>query len=334
MKIVRFEEYGGPLVIVDEPEPELQKGQLLIKMSYTAINMRDINIRAGLFRNFPPPMGVTSHILGNEGSGIVVASAGEQEIYPLGTPVIFREAYHLPHGGTWQEYVVATPQDVVLLPEGKDVRQAAALRTAYQSAYLALEIGGFSFTDASEQVVLATAVGSGTGNAALQIARAYGAKQVISTAGSSAKANKAQELGFHEVIDLSRETLVEGVKRLTNSEGTDVALDVLGGPYIAQALSTLKIGKTLVVIGNAAGDFQISLSIFELMAKRRSMRSLNVILTPLPERAHALQEILRLWQTDAITPLVDRVFPFTEVEEAQRYYTDHRPLGKVLLSFE
>jgi NADPH2:quinone reductase len=334
MKVIRFEAYGGPSMLIDEPEPTLQPRQILVKMSYAAINTRDLNIRAGLFRHSPPPLAPTSHIVGNEGAGIIVASADEQGMYPVGTPVLFREGYHLPRGGTWQEYVVAMPQDVLPVPQGKHLREAAAFRTAYQSAYLALEIGEFSFTDASDQVLFATAVGSGTGNAALQIARAVGAQQVISTAGSSAKAERAQAQGFHDVIDLSHEALGDGVMRLTNGRGVDVVLDVLGGSYIAQALSTLKIGKTLVVIGNAAGDFTISVSLFELMGKRRSIRSLNVILTPTLLREHALREIMHLWQEDAIAPLVDTIFPFTEVVEAQRSYKENRPFGKVLLSFE
>src|SRR5690242_6305578 len=100
MKAIVFEEYGGPSQVVDVDVSELPPGHLLIKMAYAAINPRDLNLRAGMFRNIPPPLGASSKIVGNEGSGTIVASNDAQQTYSLGTRVFFREAYHLPRGGT------------------------------------------------------------------------------------------------------------------------------------------------------------------------------------------------------------------------------------------
>lgn len=333
MKAVIFEDYGGPSQVVDIAIPELPPGHLLIKMAFAAINPRDLNLRAGLFRNIPPPLGATSKIVGNEGSGTVVASTDEQQTFPIGTRVFFREAYHLPNGGTWQEYVVAAPKDVLAVPPGKDMREAAALRTGYQSALVALETGGFQATEGTDQLVLAPAVGSSVGNAAIQLARAYGAPEPITTAGSTAKAEKARASGYSRVIDLSQESLRDGVKRLTNGAGVDVALDILSGPYFADTLAALKPGKTLVVMGGAAG-LQVSFMMVDLVGPRKSMRPLNLIFESPEVRRHALERIVPLWAQDRLHPLVDRVFPASEAEEAQRYFKEGRPFGKVLLSFE
>lgn len=99
MKAVVFEDYGGPSMLADVPDPDLLPGQILIQMAYAGINPRDLNLRAGMFQHIPPPLGATSKIVGNEGAGTIVASAEETPTYPIGTPVFFREAYHLPKGG-------------------------------------------------------------------------------------------------------------------------------------------------------------------------------------------------------------------------------------------
>jgi NADPH:quinone reductase-like Zn-dependent oxidoreductase len=333
MKAVTFEDYGGPSQVVDVPVPELPPGHLLIKMAFAAINPRDLNLRAGMFRNIPPPLGASSKIVGNEGSGTVFASTDEQHTYPVGTHVFFREAYHLPNGGTWQEYVVAKPQDVLPVQAGKDMREAAALRTGYQSALMALEIVGFQASQGTDQLVLAPAVGSSVGNAAIQLARAYGAPEPITTAGSTAKAEKAHTLGYSKVIDLSQESLRDGVKRLTGGAGVDVALDILIGPYLSDTIAALKPGKTIVIMGGSAG-VQVSFLLTELVGPVKNMRPLNVIFSPPQVRQSALERIVGLWEHNHIHPLVDRMFPISEAAEAQRYSKEGRPLGKVLLSFE
>ncbi len=333
MKAVVFEEYGGPSQVVDMPVPDLPPGHILIKMAFAAINPRDLNLRAGMFRHVPPPLGTTSKIVGNEGAGTIVASTDEQHTYPIGTRVFFREAYHLPCGGTWQEYVVATPQDVLPIQPHKDMGEAAALRTGYQSAFMGLEIGGFQVADGADQLVLAPAVGSSVGNAAIQLARAYGAPEPITTAGSTAKAEKARALGYSRVIDLTQESLREGVARLTEGAGVDVALDILGGPYMPDTIAALKPGKTLVVMGGAAG-LHVSFMITDLVGPRKTIRPLNLLMSPLETRRNALTHIVQLWEADRIHPLIDRVFPASEAVEAQRYFKEERPLGKVLLSFE
>ena len=333
MKAVVYEEYGGPSQVVDIPVPKLPPGHILVKMAYASINGRDLNLRAGMFRNIPPPLGATSNIVGNEGSGTIVASTDEQQTYPIGTQVFFREGYHLPAGGTWQEYVLATPQDVLPIRPGKDLREAAALRTGYQSALVALEIGGFQAREGTDQLVLAPAVGSSVGNAAIQLARAYGAPEPITTAGSSAKAEKARASGYSNVIDLTQESLRDGARRLTNGAGVDVALDILGGPYMPDTIAALKPGKTIVIMGGAAG-LHVSFVIFDLVAPRKSMRPLNLIFESPDVRRAALERIDRLWNEDRVHPLIDRVFPVSEAIEAQRYFQEDRPFGKVLLSFE
>ncbi|HET8841735.1 MAG TPA: zinc-binding alcohol dehydrogenase family protein [Ktedonobacteraceae bacterium] len=243
MKSIQFGEYGSPFQVVEVPTPTLEPGQLLVKMAVASVNPRDVSVRDGVFRHIPPPVGPSSKIVGLEGSGVVVASSEDAQTYPVGSFVFFRQAYHLPHGGTWQEYVVATPQDLLPIPPGKDMFEAAAIRIPYHTALLGLEKAGFQRAGDPNQVVFVPAVGSAVGNAAIQLVRAFGIQEPITTAGNSAKAEKARALGYSKVIDLSTEPLVDGVRRLTNGVGVDVAIDMLGGAYTGQILSILKPGK-------------------------------------------------------------------------------------------
>ncbi len=332
MKTIQFKDYGSPFQVVEVPTPALEQDQLLIKMAVASVNPRDTDVRGGLFRNIPPPVGPSSNIVGLEGAG-VVAVAGDQQTYPVGTPVFFRQAYHLPHGGTWQEGVVATPRDLLPIPSGKSMFEAAALRIPYHTALLALEKAGFRQDGGPGQTVFIPAVGSAVGNAAIQLVRAYGVQEPITTAGNSAKAERAQALGYSKVIDLSRESLVDGVRRLSNSAGVDVAIDMLGGPFTGQILSILKPGKTLVICGLSAGA-QATILVPELIGRARNINSLNVIFTPPAVQDPALERVLHLWQENRISPVIDRVFPFAQAEEAQHYLREGRPLGRVLLSFE
>lgn len=333
MKTIQFEEYGSPFQVVDVPVPDLEPNQVLVKMTAASVNPRDPTVRNGMFRHIPPPVGPSSKIVGLEGSGIIAASSEEEPVYPVGTRVFFRQAYHLPKGGTWQEYVVATSQDLISVPEHKDMFEAAALRIPYQTALLALEKAGFQRDGGADQSVLAPAVGSGVGNAAIQLARAYGIQEPITTAGATAKAEKARALGYDKVIDLSCESIYDGVMRLTNGAGVDVAIDILGGSYTGQILSAIKNGKTLVVCGVSAGA-QATILIFELLTKGKHINSLNIALTPPTIRESALDAVLHLWYENRIHPLIDRIFPFTQAEEAQRYLMEDRPMGRVMLAFE
>ena len=99
------------------------------------------------------------------------------------------------------------------------------------------------------KTVLAPAIGGSVGNAVTQLARALGAKHAISSTTSHAKAMEAKALGFSEVIDGSCETLSDGVRRITDGHGVDIAIDVIGGEVLSEALATLLLGGNLTTLG-------------------------------------------------------------------------------------
>ncbi len=324
MRAVQVRQYGdyNQLQVVELPKPEPGEGQVVVKMTASAINPLDDLMRQG---KFPVPL---PFIPGNEGAGIVEATTDAE--FPIGMPVMFKQAYRLPRGGTWQEYVLTPAHALVSLPAGKSDQEAAALRTAYETAQIALTIlGKFE----AGQIVLAPGVGGGVGNAAVQLALAQGAARAITTARSTEKANKAHSAGFTDVIDLQRELLRAGVDRLTNNSGVDVVIDGLGGDITKDAMAVLKPGRVHVLLGDAAfseAHFNISRDFLVKGTQLVGYRNMDV--------AHDVRElafavILSLWQKGQIKPLVGEMFPLEQAAQAQRYLMEGQNFGKVLLTF-
>lgn len=325
MRAVQIVEYGGydQLQLVELPIPTPEPGQVVVKMTVASINPLDNVMRLGIMR-----MGKSLPlILGSEGVGIV-ASEGT-DLAP-GTRVLFRHPYFLPCGGTWQEYVVAPRSLVAPLPDGTSDLEAAALRTAYATAYLALmDSGQFQ----PGQVVFAPGVGGSLGNAVVQLGKVLGASRVITTVGTSAKAQFAREQGYTDVIDLTQESVRDGINRLTNNTGVDLMIDGLGGEIAAQGLEALKMGGRAVLLGVSAGS-TLHLDITHFLTRALSIIAHQTALVPLERANEAFDVYFHLWLQGRIKPLIDRTFPIEQIVEAQRYQVEGRPCGKVLLTFD
>jgi len=324
MRAVQVETHGdySQLHLVDLPRPVPEEGQVLVKMTAAAINPLDNHMRLGIIpwaKNLPL-------IPGNEGSGVIASEGGD---LPVGTRVMFRQAYFLPRGGTWQEYVLAPRALVAPLPDKGDDLEAAALRTAYDAAYIGLVHHGHLQPG---QVVFAPGVGSGVGNAVIQLGKVLGAARVITTAGSSAKAERAREQGYTDVIDLMQEPARDGIARLTGNSGVDLVIDCLGGDITAQSLVALKPGGTLVLMGTSAGA-RSQVELMPIISKNLKITGHMTAFAPKDVVEEAFNTYFKLWTEGRIKPVIDRTFPIEQVVEAQRYQVEGRPFGKVLLTF-
>jgi hypothetical protein len=172
-------------------------------------------------------------VLGNEGAG-VIEDAGEYGL-AVGSRVMFTGPYGVGENGAWQEWLLGRPEDLALVADAIDDIVAASLPVAYLTAQVTLTLAGFK----PGMTVLAPGIGGSVGNATYQLARAQGAGKVISTAGSAAKAARARELGFEDVIDLTVEGLADGVRRITAGSGVDIVIESIGGTVTSEALSSL-----------------------------------------------------------------------------------------------
>ena len=231
-----FSGYGG-LRQVELPKPQPAKDRVLVRVTAAGVTPLDHTILSGGHPRAKAPL-----VLGNEGFGVIEDAGGSG--LAVGSRVMFTGPYGLRENGAWQEWLLARPEDLAFVPDTIDDVVAATLPVAYLTAQITLTLAGFK----PGMTVLAPAIGGSVGNATYQLARAQGAGKVISTAGSAAKAARARELGFDDVIDLTTEGLTNGVRRITAGKGVDIVIDSIGGTVTSAALSSLGPGGVLITL--------------------------------------------------------------------------------------
>ena len=183
--------------------------------------------------------------------------------------------------------------------------------------------------------MLAPGAGGRVGNATLKVARALGASQLVSTAGSPAKeAAAAADSGLSEVgiVNLQRESLADGLARLAPG-GVDIAIDALGGPVTGQAVGGLARGGRVVVMGYAAGS-ETTMRVTDLVWKLAHVSGFSLFAASADEQAEAYATILPLIAAGQITPAHNRSFPLAQAPEALRLLIEDRPFGKVTLTVD
>lgn len=304
---------------VDPPVPA--PGEVLVRMLTAAVNPIDDVIRRGRFPGSKePPL-----IPGGEGCGVVV-SGGDPD-WPQGARVLVRGGFGVTSDGTWREMVAASPESLYPVPDSLSDAQVAASGSGPFAGLLALEQGGF----APGQTVLVPAFGGAVGNAAWQIASALGAGRVITTAGTTAKAEAARALGAADVVDLSGESLPEAVGRLTGDAGVDLAVDSVGGSMTGQLVPCLATGGTIVVLGYVAGT-RAEIDLQVLVRKRGRIVTASLVREPAQRQRRLWERLYPLLADGRLVPVVGRVFDLAEAAGAQRCLAEERPLGKVVLS--
>jgi NADPH:quinone reductase-like Zn-dependent oxidoreductase len=218
-----FSGYGG-LRQIEFIKPRPTKGRVLVRVTAAGVTPLDHTILSGEHPRAKAPL-----VLGNEGTG-VIEDAGGSEL-AVGSRVMFTGPYGVAESGAWQDWLLVRPEHLALVPDVIDDVVAASLPVAYLTAQVTLTLAGFK----PGMTVLAPGIGGSVGNATYQLARAQGAGKVISTAGSAAKATRARELGFEDVVDLTTEGLAEGARRITAGNGVDIAIDSIGGTVTSEA---------------------------------------------------------------------------------------------------
>ncbi|WP_110647904.1 NAD(P)H-quinone oxidoreductase [Salinicola peritrichatus] len=302
----------------EDPGP-LEAEDVRIDIAWAGVNRADLMQRAG---NYPPPPG-ESEIPGLEVSGTVVEVGRSVERFRRGDRVCALLA-----GGGYAEQVVVNEAQVLPIPHGLGLREAAALPEVFATAWLNLYMEG---AVQPGQRVLLHAAASGVGTAAIQLCRAFGNPCFV-TAGSSDKLEACYRLGADAGWNRHDGSFVDAVKQWG---GADMILDPVGGDYIAQDLAVLNVDGRLVLIGLMGGaETQVSLG--RLLVKRqriigstlrsRSAKAKGAILDAL--YAHVWPKLA----SGEIEPLIASTWPVQEAESAMQYLIDNANIGKVLLS--
>jgi NADPH2:quinone reductase len=319
MEAETFSGYSG-LRQIELPKPLPAKDKVLVRVTAAGVTPLEYTILSGGHPRAKAPL-----VLGNEGGG-VIEDAGDSGLAE-GSRVMFTGPYGVRENGAWQEWLLARPEDLALVPDAIDDVVAAGLPVAYLTAQITLTLVGFK----PGKTVLAPAIGGSVGNATYQLARAQGAGTVISTAGSAAKAATARELGFENVIDLTTEGLADGVRRITAGKGVDVAIDSVGGAMTGEALSSLGLGGALLTLGYSAGR-KTTIDVTDLIWKNARMAGFSMFAQSPTTVGTAWRDILPLIVGGSVKPIVERVYPLGEADRALRHLIEDRPFGKVILA--
>ena len=328
MKALQAARRGGydALRLVDIPPPRSRPGQALVRVAAAGVTPLDRTVLAGLH----PTARKLPLVPGNEGAGVVIEDPSGR--FPAGQRVLF---FAGPGGvtqdGTFAEVASVPSGNLAPLPGGIPDEVAGGLPVAYLSAFLALRQAGFR----AGQSVLAPGAGGSVGNATLKVARALGASQLVSTAGSAAKeAAAAADGGLRDVgiVNLQRESLPDGLARLA-PDGVDVVIDALGGPFTGQAIGGLARGGRAVVMGYSAGP-ETTVRVTDLVWKLARVSGFSLFAASADEQAEAYAAVLPLIAGGQIAPARDRSFPLDAGPEALRHLIEDRPFGKVTLTID
>ncbi len=314
---------GGPEVLQlrDVADPTPGDWELLVKVEGSALNRADLLQRRGLY---PAPTGSPADIPGLELTGTVVGRGRFVTRFDVGAAVMA-----IVGGGACAELVVVHEREAIARPAGLDATAAAAIPEAFITAFDAVCLqGGLR----SGQWLAIDAVGSGVGTAAVQIARAIGARAVGSTR-TQAKLDKAVTLGLDRGVLGTTEALAEAAREVG---GAAVGLELVGGPALCHMLRALRPQGTAVLVGLMAG-VKAELPLATVL--RRRLRLVGTVLRsrPLEEKlavARAFEDRMKpLFEGAAprLAPVVDRVFPLAEIAAAHAYMEQNRNFGKVVL---
>lgn len=313
------------LVWRDVPDIGPGNGEILIKVACAGVNRADLLQAAG---NYPPPPGA-SPILGLEVSGTVVALGEATTGWQIG-----QEVCALLAGGGYAEYVAVPAAQVLPLPAGVSVHDAAALPEVACTVWSNLAM---TARLSAGQLLLIHGGASGIGTHAIQVARALGARVAV-TAGSRAKLDLCRELGAELLISYRDEDFVERVKDASDGAGADVILDIMGAAYLDRNVNALAADGQLIVIG-MQGGVEGELNIGKLIRKRARVIGTALRGRPVGGAAgkgaivEAVGEsVWPLIADEQVRPIIGATLPIERAADAHQLLTSGRVTGKVLLA--
>lgn len=323
MKALRIHEDGGPEVLrLDEVEdPVAGPGEVLIRLKAASLNHLDIWLRQGL-PSVPKP-----RILGADGAGVVEALGEGVDGFELGQRVVLNpglrngaEIVGEHRDGTHAELIAVPRENVHPIPEELSFEEAAAFPLVYETAYRMLVTrAGLR----EGEWVLVWGIGSGVGSAAFLIAKALGARVVV-TSSDDGKLERARELGADETVNHESGDVVSVVKEATEG-GPHVVVEHVGEATWKTSLQVARTGGRIAVCGATSGPNPPA-NLHRIFWKQLS------ILGSTMGTAEDFAGVYELVASGRVKPLVDRVFPLEEAAEAHRHLESGKQFGKVVLT--
>jgi NADPH2:quinone reductase len=314
---------GGPEMLVPEERPVAVPGagEVLVKVAAAGVNRPDVMQRKG---QYPPPAGATD-IPGLEIAGEVVALGPGVTRWKVGDQVMA-----LVVGGGYAQYCPAHESHCLPVPPPVSLTEAAAIpETFFTVWYNMFERGRLK----AGETLLVHGGSSGIGTAAIQLAKAAGAR-VITTAGSPEKCAACQKLGADVAVNYKTEDFVAATKAATGGIGADVILDMVGGDYVERNYEAAAVEGRVVQIA-FQGSYKATVDFRRIMLKRLTHTGSTLRARSVADKgaiargveAHALP----LLAAGRVKPVIDSSFPLAQAAAAHARMESSVHIGKIVL---
>lgn len=321
MKSWRFNEFGNiaNLKLEEIPTPAPAAGEALVKLEYAALNPADKFLVEG---KYPRP-GTPPFAVGRDGCGVVVESKGGR--FKAGDHVVLlRSEIGVTREGTLAEYVTAPEEILAPLPAGWAPEEGAAAPLVCLTAWQALVTEGALKPG---MAVLVTGASGGVGTAAVELAKALGAR-VVALSRSEEKQKILKELGADFVFDTEDPDLVNKVKSAIGGQ-VDVVVENLAGPFLQKSINMTGQNGRICVIGMLAG-VKSEISIGSFMFKRIHIVGIAVGSYTSGEAQAEWSRIVKALDAAGRRPKIDKIYPMEQVQEAFGRLAKG-PMGKIVV---
>ncbi|MDR3699682.1 MAG: zinc-binding dehydrogenase [Candidatus Sulfopaludibacter sp.] len=340
MKVARIHQHGGPEVLVYEevPDPQIKANEVLVRVRAGALNHLDLFVRAGI----PGMKFAMPHILGSDIAGEVVQVGELCERVKTGWRVLLspglscRQCEQCLNGqdnlcrrftmfgyakdGGNAELLAAPEYSVIPIPDDLSFEEAAAAPLVFLTAWHML-MARARLQPGEDVLVLAAS--SGVGMAAIQIAKMFQCR-VIATAGGEEKLARARELGADFAIDHYRQDISAEVRKITAKKGADVVVEHVGIATWQKSLESLAPAGRLVICGATTG-YDARVDLRYLFSKQWSL--LGSFMGPMGE----LHQVLKFVFRKQLKPIIDSVYPLSEIRAAHERLERKEQFGKVIV---
>ncbi|MBT0717890.1 NAD(P)H-quinone oxidoreductase [Rosenbergiella epipactidis] len=323
MRFVEITQPGGPevLKIVEGERPTIEKHEVLIKVHAAGVNRPDILQRQG---KYPMPKGLTP-IPGLEVSGTIEAVGEEVTTYKVGDAVCA-----LTNGGGYAEFCAVPAAQTLPIPMGISFEEAAAIPETFFTVWANL----FQLGKArSQETVLIHGGASGIGTTAMALSKEFGLK-VLATVGDDKKIEQLADSAT--LINYKKDDFEEKVKALTQDQGVDIILDIVGASYFNKNINLLKKDGRLVIIGFMGGNLVNNFDITNMMVKRITITGSTMRGRNLEEKrviAEQLKE--KVWpalEKGHCKPIIYATYPLEEIAKAHECLDTGTHIGKVVIT--
>jgi NADPH2:quinone reductase len=323
MTAIEIRAPGPPDVLqaVQRPVPRLQDGEVLVRVAAAGVNRPDVMQRKG---GYAPPAGA-SDIPGLEIAGEVVALGTGVSAPAIGTQVCALLA-----GGGYAQYVNVPAVQCLPVPANLSLAEAAALPETFFTVWLnVFERAALK----SGETLLVHGGSSGIGTTAIMLARAFGAR-VIVTAGDEAKCAACRELGAEVAINYRESDFVQATLKATDGRGADVILDMVGGDYLARDAAAAATDGRIALIATQGGT-TADLDLRVLMVKRLTLSACmlrpQTVATKGRLAAALREKVWPLFASKGLKPIIHARFPLADAAGAHALMESGSHIGKIVL---